>query len=220
MKFHSAAVIFAGILLLTVVSGDAGRGRGSVFDSKHNLSASGKGEVKSTTETRVCIFCHSSHSASSDGPLWNHQTTAPGKFKTYDRSTLDSRPEQPNGATKLCLSCHDGTIAVGAIRGLSRPIAMQNVDADGTIPANRKSHIGSDLTGTHPVSVRFQQSTALADPHLRWPPIDPAGDVGVDGNGYVQCTSCHDPHDDSKSEMYPFWKKETFDEVCNVCHKY
>lgn len=192
--------------------------RSSVFDSKHNLSASGRGEIKSNTESRVCIFCHSSHNTSSDGPLWNHETTAPGKFNTYERSTMYGRPEQPNGATKLCLSCHDGTIAVGAVLGQSRPISMQNVGAEGEIPANRRSHIGTDLSATHPVSIPYKQSAALSVGHLRWPPFDPENEVGPDADGYVQCTSCHDPHDDSKSERYPFWRKATFDEVCLTCH--
>ena len=198
----------------TVIAG----GR-SVVDTKHNLSVSGKGDIKSDTETRVCIFCHTSHNSSSEGPLWSHQTTT-RQFRTYQRSTMNARPEQPNGATKLCLSCHDGTIAVGAVRGFSRPISMMNVGPAGEIPAGRKSNIGTDLTGTHPVSIKFDQATALADNHLRWPPIDPEGQVGVDANGYVQCTSCHDPHDDSRSDRYPFWRKRTFDEVCEVCHAY
>jgi hypothetical protein len=193
-------------------------GSGSVFDSKHNLSTSGKGEIKSYTESRVCIFCHSSHNAAKEGPLWNHKTTTPGKFRTYQRSTLDATPEQPNGATKLCLSCHDGTIAVGAVKGLSQPIALRNVGPAGRIPGGKKSNLGTDLSGTHPVSIKFEQSSALTDKHLRWPPLDPNGTVGADADGFVQCTACHDPHDDSKSEKYPFWKKATFDEVCLVCH--
>lgn len=193
------------------------QGSGSVFDSKHNLSVSGPGEIKSTNESRVCIFCHSSHNASSEGPLWGHQTTSNRSFETYQRSTLDSKPEQPNGVTKLCLSCHDGTVAVGAVSGLRR-IEMKGVGSNGAISAARKSNLGHDLTGTHPISIKYDRSTALKDASLRWPPVDPAGEVGVDGEGFVQCTACHDPHDDSKSDRYPFWKKETFDEVCLVCH--
>ena len=195
-------------------------GAGSIMTTKHNLSTSGKGEIKSATENEVCIFCHSSHNTSGEGPLWNHETTSPARFKTYDRTTMNSRAEQPNGATKLCLSCHDGTIAVGAIRGLSRPIPMRNVGNEGEIPLSRPSHIGTDLSGTHPVSVKYQETTALADDHLRWPPFDPQQKVGTDAEGYIQCTSCHDPHDDSQSAKYPFWKKATFDEVCAVCHTY
>ncbi len=208
------------VLVLILIIQVRLEGSSSVFDSKHNLSASGPGEIKSDSETRVCIFCHSSHNASTEGPLWNHQTTAPGKFKTYNRSTMSGRPEQPNGATKLCLSCHDGTIAVGAVLNKSRPISMRNVGASGEIPAGRKSHIGTDLSATHPVSIPYRQSTASSVSHLRWPPSDPENKVGPDPDGFVQCTACHDPHDDSRSDRYPFWKKATFDEVCLTCHVY
>lgn len=209
------------VLLSLVLMGPAlSGGKGSIFETRHNLSSSGPGEIKSPTESRVCIFCHSSHNTSKEGPLWNHQTSTQKTFTTYKRSTMSSQPEQPNGATKLCLSCHDGTIAVGAIRGLSRPIPMQNVGAGGEIPANRKGNFGLDLSGTHPVSVKYVQSTALTVDHLRWPPTDPERKVGPDADGYVQCTSCHDPHDNSRSERYPFWKKATFDEVCLTCHRF
>jgi len=133
---------------------------------------------------------------------------------------MSGKPDQPNGATKLCLSCHDGTIAVGALHGAAAPVAMENVGDRGQIPEHRKSNIGTDLSGTHPVSVKFEQSAALSVDHLRWPPVDPENRVGVDANGFVQCTSCHDPHDNSRSDRYPFWNKRTFSEVCEVCHQY
>ncbi|RKX22609.1 MAG: hypothetical protein DRP35_01515 [Candidatus Zixiibacteriota bacterium] len=212
-------IVINSIILITVVSLNL-FASGSVVNSKHNLSTSGKGTIKSSSETQVCIFCHSSHNTSNEGPLWNHETTKPGKFKTYDRATMDSKAEQPSGSTKLCLSCHDGTIAVGAIKGLSSSIPMRAVGSDGEIPSSKKSNLGINLSGTHPVSIKFEQSMALADDHLRWPPYDPENEVGLDADGYVQCTACHDPHDDSKSHKYPFWKKASFDEVCNVCHKY
>jgi hypothetical protein len=97
---------------------------------------------------------------------------------------------------------------------------MQGVGAAGEIPSKKTSNFGMDLTGTHPVSVRYDQSSALSVDHLRWPPIDPEKVVGADAGGLVQCTSCHDPHDDSRSERYPFWRKSSFDEVCLTCHDF
>jgi predicted CXXCH cytochrome family protein len=207
------------ILTILLTAGAAGAGtRSSIVDTPHNLSVSGKGEIRSTTETRICIFCHSSHNASPEGPLWNHETTV-GQFRTYDRSTMINNPEAPNGATKLCLSCHDGTIAVGAVRSMGRRIAMTNVGPSGEIPRGRKSNLGTDLSGTHPVSVKFQQRSALMKQGLRWPPFDPQSQVGLDSEGYVQCTACHDPHG-SRSTRYPFWQKDSFSEVCIVCHEF
>ncbi|MEE9552686.1 MAG: cytochrome c3 family protein [candidate division Zixibacteria bacterium] len=218
MRIFTLKIAFFLLVALQAIS-FAGGMKTSVFDTKHNFSTTGKGDIKSLTETRVCIFCHSSHNSSKEGPLWNHKTTIPSKFQTYNRSSLKSTPEQPNGATKLCLSCHDGTIAVGAVKGFARPIQLTNTGNQGEIPAGKKSNLGMDLRGTHPVSVRFDQSLAVMDKNLLWPPSDPENEVGVDSNGYIQCTSCHDPHG-SRSSKYPFWKKATFSEVCLVCHKY
>lgn len=96
---------------------------------------------------------------------------------------------------------------------------MQNVGAAGEIPSHRRSNLGTDLSGTHPVSIKFNEGLALANRNLRWPPEDPAGETGLDAAGYVQCTACHDPHG-SRSERYPFWRKATFGQVCGVCHDF
>lgn len=213
-------ITFLSFAATLFIASEIAAGPGSIRNTKHDLSATSNAEIKSTNETRICIFCHSSHNSSKEGPLWNHETTAPGKFKTYKRATLENSPEQPGGSTRLCLSCHDGTIAVGAIKNKSRPIDLKNTGSRGEIPSTRKANFGTDLSGTHPVSVKYDQANALGTKHLRWPPFDAEKKVGPDANGYVQCTSCHDPHDDSKSEKYPFWKKRKFEEVCLVCHEF
>ena len=85
-----------------------------VADTVHNLSVSGPGGVRATSETRVCVFCHAPHNASPSGPLWNR--AAPGStYLPYSSSTAAAAPGQPTGASLLCLSCHDGTIALGAV---------------------------------------------------------------------------------------------------------
>jgi hypothetical protein len=191
----------------------------SIVDTKHNLSITGKGSVKSPSETEVCVFCHTPHRAIASTPLWNHELSSAAFYDIYDSSTLQAKPGQPTGSTRLCLSCHDGTIALGRVVSREISIAVDNTGPGGTMRPQSRSNLGSDLSGMHPVSIVYTEETAMADGHLNWPVVDPENRVKLDGRGMVQCTACHDPHDDSRSDRYPFWSKSTYDEVCEVCHR-
>src|SRR5690349_467702 len=86
-----------------------------IRNTKHNLSATGPGTLKATTETQVCVFCHTPHGATQGvTPLWNRQLSNQ-TYTTYTSSSLDANAiqgslDQPGGSSKLCLSCHDGTL--------------------------------------------------------------------------------------------------------------
>ena len=60
-RFSLRAVLSVALLLSlwlpARVSGE------SIVNSKHNLSLSGPGDIKSATEADVCIFCHTPHNA-------------------------------------------------------------------------------------------------------------------------------------------------------------
>jgi len=87
----------------------------SVILTKHNLSMTGPGTIKSLFEKRVCIFCHTPHRARGDiSALWNRDDSLV-TYIPYESSTMYAAVGQPTGASKLCLSCHDGTIALGAL---------------------------------------------------------------------------------------------------------
>ena len=93
----------------------------SVANTVHNLSVSGPGTIKATNENEICIFCHTSHNSNPQSPLWNRSD--PGSYYTlYDNavsSSFQATAGQPDGSSAMCLSCHDGTIALGKV--LSRP---------------------------------------------------------------------------------------------------
>lgn len=93
------------------------RGAGAIPEdvtrTKHNLSVSGPGPIRATTEKEICVFCHTPHNANPKVPLWNHAPSAAGNYTPYESLTLDAAVGQPDGASKLCLGCHDGTVAVG-----------------------------------------------------------------------------------------------------------
>lgn len=162
----------------------------TILASKHDLSVSGPGNIRATAESEVCLFCHTPHRGTGELPLWNH-VLSQQSYKPYSSSTSKALIGQPTGASKLCLSCHDGTVALGMVASRSNPIQMR--DGVTTMPVG-PSNLGTDLSDDHPVSFNYDQSLAAANGELK----DPAslnGKVHLDHNGQLQCTACHDPHD-------------------------
>lgn len=197
-----------------------------VAGTLHNLSVTGPGEVKSSTETQICKFCHIPHNPVVPVPLWGHQLSAVSQYRTPEMATGHGDrvlSPQPDGASRLCLSCHDGTVALGDVAGERSPIPM--IGGDRLTP-DRPGFIGTDLSGSHPVSfvvpADLGEDTGR-DMGLRsLSAIESDSDVRLDDAGKMQCTTCHDPHSDlffRPGEVPHFWVKPSVDEVCLTCHE-
>jgi predicted CXXCH cytochrome family protein len=182
---------------------------GHVAGSKHDLSVSGPGPVKAATETEVCIFCHVPHASGAE--VLSSRPDPAALHRAYESSTMAGRAGTPDGASRICLSCHDGTIAVGSTR--RKEIRMNAAAPGGRLPPGR-SNLGTDLRGTHPVS--FQPDSSG---RTRPPPPDDA--VHLDRSGKVQCTSCHDPHrEDGDPAVRKFLVKPSRrSDLCLSCHE-
>ncbi len=164
----------------------------SVVNSKHDLSVSGPGTIKALTERELCIFCHTPHSASGDAPLWNRYDS--GQIYTpYNSSTTKATIGQPTGASKLCLSCHDGTVALGMVRSRQEQISFTG--GISVLP-HGASNLSIDLSDDHPVSFDYDLTLVGRNPELNFPNTL-TGPVKLDNSGQMQCTSCHNPHDDA-----------------------
>ncbi len=180
----------------------------SVVDTPHNLSVTGPGTIHALSEDRVCIFCHVPHASRTDVPLWNRYDST-SIYLPYTSATLDASPGQPTGASKLCLSCHDGTIALGQLLSEAAPIMMTGGVL--TMPPGA-GLIGTDLRDDHPISF----TPVLGNPEL----ADPASwgpDLALDDMGEFQCTTCHDPHDNSLGDFLA--QDNTDGAMCLVCHR-
>ncbi len=218
-----------GILIVVCIVLMAGLAWAGIANTKHNLSVTGPGPIKAVSETRICVFCHTPHGANPPVPLWNHSLSS----ATYQVpsssdpqwSNLLTTVGQPDGDSKLCLSCHDGTVAIGALVNMPGPgrgsgtVAMQGVGPGGEMPSTAYGYIGTNLKGTHPVSIAMNDQL-IADknactvsgaytlqyptPPVRLRPTNatyngfPGKQIttpaGYTYNAGVQCTSCHDPH--------------------------
>ena len=186
--------------------------------TKHNLSASSTNVVKALTEDQVCIFCHVPHGASQSRATWNRDLgyqLSGSLYSLYGSSTLDAVPDRPSGASKLCLSCHDGALALGSLLNLeaTRPSSVALQGGVTTMPVG-PTRLGVDLRNDHPISLQPN----LLDPEIVLPAAGDAVKLREGASGAkdsLQCTSCHDPHLSTPKFLV---KPNTRGALCTTCH--
>ncbi len=170
----------------------------------------------------LCITCHTPHKSTQSVLLWNHtlSTTAMtfgNNATTTAGTTLPTNIVSWSGSTRLCLSCHDGTVNVGSlIVGTSW----------GNVPISNTNKIFSNLAGNHPVAVPYPNpntgqynlitsKAALADYN------DSTTITTVkffkDGNqNGIECASCHNPHKNVAGGGK--FLRVVYASLCTTCH--
>ena len=186
------ALRFAGITLVALACGAqlavaathmADDRISDIVNTKHNFSAianpelptNDKGvQVKATTQKEVCVFCHTPHgdpAKDAQAFLWNHKASTASTYTTYSSSSMAMSVLQPGEASKMCLSCHDGTVAVGAVDVFNGQLASKQTPASIEMTGDGQSagfivdsgtgynsNLGTDLTNDHPVGVIYDDS--------------------------------------------------------------
>lgn len=198
-----------------------------VRETKHNFASQTYSPTAFFYSTRqVCVFCHATHNADQNiGQLWNHETNTGQSYFMYDSPTIDMViATQPHKGSLVCLSCHDGTIAVNSLNNLPGPEAGgnygspggANLDSGGKLKPGTDAFVGTDLADDHPVGVTYDASR------------DPSGFVAKTGNDqsypdkllsegmYVECVSCHNPHDNTYSDF--LIESNDNSNLCMRCH--
>ena len=182
----------------------------SIISSKHNLTVTGPGSVKAALGQDVCNFCHTPHMEQQGFAMWDMK--APRSYITYKSSTIKAAVGQPTGSSRLCLSCHDGTIALGA----AQDSKLSKLFSGGASRLRRPANLGIDLSDDHPISFEYDSSLAARSGELEHPAMLKAG-VQLDENSQVQCTTCHSPHDDRYGKFLVMDNK--YSQLCTACHR-
>lgn len=191
-----------------------------------------------------CVYCHVPPEETGANPAdfggitdWNRFEPATESYKLYRSQSLDSTTGKPNPISMLCLSCHDGTMAVDMV--VFKPATFDTttdkamhmrINPSDDIESCGKCHngqiahdisvkmIGTDLSNDHPISMRYaglDEGRGVRDIDFR-PPDHAAGfDNGVKlYNGNVECATCHNVHNPT-NELLLRAEAET---LCFTCH--
>jgi len=224
-KFKLPTMLGAAIVA-TVMIGLSGQAVAGISATKHNLSDTGTGDIKSDNP-EICVFCHTPHNAIKNNniPLWNHTLSTTANYGVYTSPTFDGAADVADvggvdsstaTVTNLCLSCHDGTVALNAMNNPSNThlvtVMSGTGQTAGKISVGRSTNLGADLTNDHPVNFTYDDTADTG--------LVAAGtltNVRLFG-GKVQCASCHDPHASDPSTQ-PFLRfTMTGSALCLKCH--
>jgi len=210
-RWHRIVTVPLSVMLMGTGLLFSGAASAQMLNTAHDFSAKNW-----DGNSEICVVCHTPHNAYSEteasagpgelGPLWNRALTAVNNFATYTSLTRVGSDIQGtgfqsdlSGVSKLCLSCHDGTIAIDSFgRDASNNPITTGTEFVDSINANANigegSGLNGDLSNDHPVAFTFPTT----DPEI----------VGITGNivngqsvpmplfgtGQMECATCHDVH--------------------------
>jgi hypothetical protein len=193
-RFTLAIAVMALVLMSSAV-------RAGIVGSAHDFSGS------TWSGGEICRPCHTPHGATVKdslgndigAPIWNRNLPSSTSYKMYINGVATANQEVDSNSI-LCLSCHDGTIALDSFGGASGTTFI----GSGT-GANPKANLGTDLTTDHPIGAAAVWPTPnpsyMVDPSLRDAKhIMPLRTMSSSGKLAVGCSSCHEPHNRSGAE--------------------
>lgn len=221
--------------------------------TKHNFNraggtySAGLGMSATGEKYTICQPCHTPHHAILDATgardsnisskLWNHAMSTTD-YKLYDGSTaaFTTQVDGSQGMDKvsrLCLGCHDGTVALDAFGMDGRTTNTANKFA-----ANDINNLGTDFRDDHPIGLKAQVADStgavvtstrngVTSPSFKTPTVTvssgktsvamPVVGAAYDtnlalytitgsstGGFYVGCRTCHNPHGTGAANLQPY----------------
>ena len=190
------------VLMLFAVS-TAAFGQAAMGGDSHDFSSTGPAVNPNLTESlyddQICVVCHAPHLDESDAVivayeatyLWNRSNSDATTYSMYDSNTIDGTQDAvPATESKMCLSCHDGSVGLEDFDGNEGgTTVVQDSAKAGTYAAGNL-----DLSREHPISLTYDEG---ADTGLIAPATAEGDGINLYTDGgvaRVECGSCHDPH--------------------------
>jgi hypothetical protein len=189
-----------------------------IVGSTHDFSA------EPWSDGEICVVCHLPHESSIEespgdgGLLWSHALST-STYLMYTSPSLDGAQDpQPTGTSKMCLCCHDGTVALDYYG--SNDGGEEFIPSESRVPADPLWHgEEGDLSTEHPISIVYDES-ADPDLHSRENAMGVSGTIAdvLEGGTKLQCHSCHDVHDEENLGTPLLRVSPDWSQLCLTCH--
>jgi len=149
---------------------------GGVFGTKHDFSGTGYQRPVGGVTVGSCSICHTPHVALSTRLLWNQQPSTVTSYTWGDTTITRGGTVLPstagNGPSVRCLSCHDGSVAVGDTAVFHETVRGMGAPGDGTLGFNTGTIVGrvsgifqigtaapnatsGSMAGNHPIGIPY-----------------------------------------------------------------
>lgn len=221
------------------------------------------------SQSRICVFCHHPHNSAATGveqatgegqitytPLWNRSMSTK-TFNAYNNGGFENSSTTPHalqavssglaGVSLLCMSCHDGTVAMNAYSQTTGTTdgAPSGAGVKGAITSSAgfASRGGaSDMSNHHPMGFNYADVQAVDNEIAATTvPMVPTGLTQAGGNfaavntgvvigdlldgtgattGNMECVTCHDVHNTQNApgaERF-LWRSNVGSNFCLTCH--
>jgi hypothetical protein len=263
VAFSALAGIAVGASIAYATEGSAG---GGIVNSKHDMrmfiqTYGGTADYAD----RVCAFCHTPHHAEDPAtaigydavntteytaytPLWSHALPENLDYDQYVSVTFNpglvvkdgvaNTYDPMIGPSRLCMSCHDGTVAVDSYYGKTGTATNKGEDfLESESAGNFAVAKGHGLSNDHPVGMRYSDYVADGSHELKetTSTLPNNTDKSVadllfnDANqglsDIMTCASCHDVHNGkavlekpASGRGYFLVEKQAGSALCLTCH--
>lgn len=209
----------------------AGIAHGQIVGTAHDFSN------EAWSDGEICKPCHTPHhaiAAELSGRIWNHTLST----ETYTLHaggnpdpTKQGGQEDMDRISRLCLSCHDGSVALDSFGGKTDGTTF--IASIGT----GSGDLSTDLSNDHPVGIAavykeeyapgggysYKPIASAKSAGLRFNVVtgqrtytNQAGEQVTANNEAVGCNTCHNPHGTANSSLL----RATNDgsNLCLSCH--
>lgn len=235
-------IVLSVAAVLAVAAFAYAAGPNTIVGSNHDMTSNGYGDNTKTTE--ICVYCHTPHNAARNVPLWNRVDPSPQQL--YNSATLTTEAKTAtfsmDSVSAFCMSCHDGSTKVGAIKNLPtgakgadalNPVAFGNAVTNyAGIGQAKDVNGGFSLKNDHPIGFSYALAQAQDQVESKTGGLHTIAEVKVSfgesgsyqpffastrGADQMECASCHRVHQPGTS--YNFLRIEnTGSALCLACH--